>query len=155
MVDTISPELKLFLCDSWLNSKTAFEMVAASAIALELTSDMETGMTIMQFVHDFVNGQFSQLANQLMSLQLLIRFFRNDITADGTCVIQHLSTRDELDVLAASAIRRHPDFFLKGPRPSMLKDYFNPKLHKVVPVHRQLKQITIKFQIDEAYVPAL
>lgn len=71
------------------------------------------------------------------------------------CVVQHLSTRDELDVLAASAIRRHPDFFLKGPRPSMLKDYFNPKLHKVVPVHRQLKQITIKFQIDEAYVPAL
>jgi hypothetical protein len=71
------------------------------------------------------------------------------------CVVQHLSTRDELDVLAASAIRRHPDFFLKGPRPSMLKDYFNPKLHKVVPVHRQFKQITIKFQIDEAYVPAL
>jgi hypothetical protein len=71
------------------------------------------------------------------------------------CVVQHLSTRDELDVLAASAIRRHPDFFLKGPRPSMLKDYFNPKLHKVVPVHRQLKQITIKFQIEEAYVPAL
>src|SRR6266480_5419873 len=71
------------------------------------------------------------------------------------CIVQHLSTRDELDVLAASAIRRHPDFFLKGPRPSMLKDYFNPKLHKVVPVRRQLKQITIKFQIEEAYVPAL
>jgi hypothetical protein len=71
------------------------------------------------------------------------------------CVVQHVSTRDELDVLAASAIRRHPDFFLKGQRPSMLKDYFNPKLHKVVPVRRQLKQITIKFQIEERYVPAL
>lgn len=71
------------------------------------------------------------------------------------CVVQHLSTRDELDVVAASAVRQYPDFFLKHPRPSMLKDYFNPKLRKVMPVHRRLRQITVKFEIDQAYVPAL
>jgi hypothetical protein len=71
------------------------------------------------------------------------------------CVVQHVATRDELDVVAASAVRRDPDNFLKGTRPSMLKDYFNPKLRKVTAVHRQLKQITVKFEVDEAYIPAL
>ena len=71
------------------------------------------------------------------------------------CVVQHVSNRDELDVVAAAAIRRDPDQFLKHPRPSMLKDYFNPELRKVMPSHRRLRQITVKFEIEDAYVPAV
>jgi hypothetical protein len=37
----------------------------------------------------------------------------------------------------------------------MLKDYFDPRLHKVMPVHRRIRQITVKFQVDEAFIPAL
>ena len=70
------------------------------------------------------------------------------------CIVQHVSTRDELDVVAASAIRRDPDHFLKGRRPSMLRDYFNPKLRKVSPVHRKLKQVTVKFSVSETDIPA-
>jgi len=64
------------------------------------------------------------------------------------CLVQHVSTRDELDVLAPAAVRRNPDNFLKHPRPSMLKDYFNPRLRKIVQVQRCLKQITVKIQVD-------
>ena len=71
------------------------------------------------------------------------------------CLVQHISTRDELDVLAASAVRQAPDNFLKHPRPSMLKDYFNPKLRKIVAVHRRQKQIMVKLQVEEAYVPGI
>lgn len=71
------------------------------------------------------------------------------------CIVQHISTRDELDVIAASPIRRDPDNFLKHPRPSMLKDYFNPKLRKIVEVHRRLRQIMVKIQVEEAYVPGV
>jgi plasmid stabilization system protein ParE len=71
------------------------------------------------------------------------------------CIVQHVSSRDQLDVVAASEVEDNPDYFLKHPRPSMLIDYFNPRLRKVMPVHRQLKQITVKFEVDEAYVPAL
>jgi hypothetical protein len=71
------------------------------------------------------------------------------------CVVQHVSTRDELEVVAPSAVRRAPDNFLKGPRPSLLKDYLNPKLRKVLPVHRRVKHITIKFEVQEASLPAL
>jgi hypothetical protein len=36
----------------------------------------------------------------------------------------------------------------------MLKDYFNPKLHKVMPVHRKLRQVSLKFEVEEISVPA-
>ncbi len=71
------------------------------------------------------------------------------------CIVQHVSSREKLDVVAASKVVDNLDYYLKHPRPSMLKDYFNPKLHKVMRVHRQLRQITVKFEVDQEYVPAL
>src|SRR5205814_6774018 len=60
------------------------------------------------------------------------------------CIVQHVSSRDELDVVASSDIRNNPDLYLKHPRPMMLRDYFLPKLHKVMPVHRRLRQVTVR-----------
>jgi hypothetical protein len=71
------------------------------------------------------------------------------------CIVQHVSTRDELDLVAASEIRRSPDLFLKAPRPAMLRDYFDPRVHTVVKAHRRLRQVTVRFEVDESYVPAL
>jgi len=71
------------------------------------------------------------------------------------CIVQHVSSREKLDVVAASKVVDNLDYYLKHPRPSMLRDYFNPKLHKVMRVHRQLRQITVKFEVDQEYVPAL
>ena len=71
------------------------------------------------------------------------------------CVIQHVASRDELDVVASSSVRRDPDLYLKHVRPPMLKDYFNPQLRMVMPVHRRLRQITVRFEIEEDFVPAL
>ena len=59
------------------------------------------------------------------------------------------------DVLGASAVRHDPDNFLKHPRPSMLKDYFDPELRKILSVHRRLKQIMVKIHVEEAYVPGI
>jgi hypothetical protein len=71
------------------------------------------------------------------------------------CIIEHVSSREELDVVACPEVRRNPDLYLKQARPSMLRDYFNPKLRKVMPVHRRLLQLTVKFEVEEAQVPAL
>jgi hypothetical protein len=71
------------------------------------------------------------------------------------CIIQHVSSRDELEAVASSAVRRNPDLYLKHARPPMLKDYFNPQLRMVMPVHRRLRQITIRFEVEEDFVPAL
>jgi hypothetical protein len=70
------------------------------------------------------------------------------------CVVQHVSSRAELEVLASAEVRRDPDDYLKHPRPSLLKDYFDPKLRKIFQVHRRLSMVTVKFEVDKAYVPA-
>jgi hypothetical protein len=71
------------------------------------------------------------------------------------CIVQHVSSRDELELVASSEVRRHPDRYLKDPRPSMLADYFNPGLHTVMQVRSRLRQITVRVEVDETYVPAL
>jgi hypothetical protein len=71
------------------------------------------------------------------------------------CIVQHISNREELSVLACTAVTDAPNFFLKEPRPMMMKDYFNPKLRKILPVHRRTRQIIVKFEVDDGFAPAL
>jgi hypothetical protein len=71
------------------------------------------------------------------------------------CIVQHVSSREELNVLACTAVTDKPNFFLKEPRPMMLKDYFDSRLRKVMSVHRRLRQVRVKFEVDEAFIPAL
>jgi len=71
------------------------------------------------------------------------------------CFIQHCASRDEVDAVAATEVRKNPDLYLKAPRPSMLRDYFDPELHLVMPVYRRLRQVTVRFEIEENAVPAL
>lgn len=71
------------------------------------------------------------------------------------CIIEHVSSKEEMEVVASSEVRSNPDLYLKHPRPPMLRDYFNPRLRKILPVHRTIRQITVKFDIEECYVPAL
>ena len=71
------------------------------------------------------------------------------------CIVQHISSREELNVLACTAITESANFFLKGPRPMMLKDYFDPRLRKILRVHRRTRQVTLKFDVDDGFVPTL
>src|SRR5207244_8942211 len=69
------------------------------------------------------------------------------------CIVQHVSSRDELDMVASSEVCSNPDLYLQRPRPMMLRDYFHPKLHKVMPVHRRLRQVNVPFEVEEQDVP--
>jgi hypothetical protein len=71
------------------------------------------------------------------------------------CVIQKLSSREEIRLHGSGDFRRNPDLYLKQPRPSVLKDYFNPRLRKIVPVPRRLRQVRVKYTVDESDLPAI
>jgi hypothetical protein len=71
------------------------------------------------------------------------------------CIIEHVSSAEELEVVASSEVHAKPDLYLKHPRPPMLRDYFNPRMRKVMLVHRQLRQITVKFEVEESFAPAM
>ncbi|HXI72133.1 MAG TPA: hypothetical protein VNN22_17390 [Verrucomicrobiae bacterium] len=70
------------------------------------------------------------------------------------CIVQHCSNRDELE-LVAEDLAENPDQYLKDPRPSMLKDYFDQKLRKVFQAHRRHRLVTVKFEVEEDSIPAL
>lgn len=71
------------------------------------------------------------------------------------CLIQHIASREELRALGSSDLRRNPHRYLDNPRPSMLRDYFNPRLRRIVFRARELRQVRVKFDVDEAYIPAI
>jgi len=71
------------------------------------------------------------------------------------CIIQYVSSREELDVVAPTAVRKNPAVFLEHPRPALLKDYCDPELRTIIPSRRRLRQVTVKFQVEEGYIPAL
>lgn len=71
------------------------------------------------------------------------------------CIIEHITSPEELELVVSSEVRDKPDLYLKHPRPPMLIDYFNPRLRKLMHVHRRLRQITVKFEVDEGFAPAL
>lgn len=70
------------------------------------------------------------------------------------CIIQHVSSRDEFNAVASSDLKKDPDLYLTHPRPPVFKDYFDPKLRKVVPVARKLHQVRVRFEIEETDIPA-
>lgn len=71
------------------------------------------------------------------------------------CIIKRVANREELRAIAPSDLRKNVDLFLKHPRPSVLKDYFNPRLRKVVTTPRRLYQIKVSFDIETMDIPAM
>jgi hypothetical protein len=71
------------------------------------------------------------------------------------CVIQQIAGLEELALVAPTEVRRRPRLFLEHRRPPMLRDYFDPRLRAIVPSVRRLRQVLVRFKIEESFVPAL
>jgi hypothetical protein len=61
---------------------------------------------------------------------------------------------EELAIVAPS-VAANAALYLGHPRPSMLKDYFDPKLRKLVPVLRKSRQVKVEFGVDLMDVPGM
>lgn len=71
------------------------------------------------------------------------------------CIIKRIGSREELKAFASSKVLRDPDLYLRHPRPPLLKDYFDPRLRRVVPVPRKTRQVRVTIRVEETYLPAL
>ncbi len=70
------------------------------------------------------------------------------------CIVQHVPSRAALEVVASHEVRSDLDLYLTNPRPPMLRDYFDPRLHKIFSFEPKLQQITIRVEVSETSVPA-
>jgi len=71
------------------------------------------------------------------------------------CVIQQIAGLEELALVAPAEVRRRPRLYLEHRRPPMLRDYFDPRLRVIVPSVRRLRQVVVRFKVEETSIPAL
>ena len=65
------------------------------------------------------------------------------------CVVQEVTRRDELKLVGGGRFRRDPDRYLRGPRPPMLRDFFDPLLSRKVRLVRKTRHVRVSFTIEE------
>jgi hypothetical protein len=61
-------------------------------------------------------------------------------------------TRGEELGLAGSKIAENPAFYFKSARPPVLKDFFDPKIRKVLQIPKMLRMIEVSFETKETDV---
>jgi hypothetical protein len=106
------------------------------------------------FGSNFMNALFTDHRLILNNGSHRAYTLRNMGFTHAPCIVQHVASRDALDVLASREVRSDLDLYLKHQRPPMLRDYFNPQLHKVFSFQPRLQQIKVHFEVSEADVPA-
>ncbi len=68
------------------------------------------------------------------------------------CIIQTVTRKDELDISADSDVAKSPGYYFNAPRPPLLKDYFDPKIRKLLPVKKMTRMIEVNFDIKEFWL---
>jgi hypothetical protein len=63
------------------------------------------------------------------------------------CIIEEITRRDELAITAGSTVNKAPFFYFGKKRPPLLKDFFDPKIRKILPVRRMRRVVEIEFEV--------
>lgn len=70
-------------------------------------------------------------------------------------IIQTVTRKDELDIVAADTVADDPAFYFRANRPPLLKDFFDPRTSIVLPMQRKRKMIEVRYTITETDVEDL
>ena len=65
------------------------------------------------------------------------------------CIIRTVTRRDELNLLVSADAASDPSFFFRAARPPMLKDFFDPRIRKIVKVPRLMRLLEISIDVKE------
>ena len=63
------------------------------------------------------------------------------------CIVQTVTRKDELALLADTRVTSDPGFYFKAARPPMLRDFFNPALRKVLKVRPIDTVVEVQFSM--------
>lgn len=69
------------------------------------------------------------------------------------CVIQKITRPEELQLIGPRELTRNPAEFLAAPRPTVLKDFLDPRLHQRVRVSRRMRQLKVTFSVETMDTP--
>jgi hypothetical protein len=63
------------------------------------------------------------------------------------CIVTDVTRKDELKVAAGEPVSDDPEFYFAAKRPPLLRDYFDPKIVKVLPIVRMETVIEVEFKV--------
>jgi hypothetical protein len=69
------------------------------------------------------------------------------------CVLQTVSRPEEFELIGDREVSQRDELYLKNPRPPLLKDYFDPRLRRIVPVVRSRRLIRVQLRVDQSEIP--
>lgn len=70
------------------------------------------------------------------------------------CVIQDVTRLDELEITIKREVAQNSAFYFKSARPPVLKDFFDPRIRKVLPTRNMQRMVEVNFEVREYLVPA-
>lgn len=65
------------------------------------------------------------------------------------CVVQTVTSRDELDLIAKPIVASSPGYFFNAPRPPLLKDFLDPKIRKLLPIRKVSRVVEVSFEVRD------
>ena len=68
------------------------------------------------------------------------------------CVIQTASRVDELQVALKQQVADDAELYFESARPPLLRDFFDPRLHMLLPIRARSRQIEVSFEIEDHLV---
>jgi hypothetical protein len=68
------------------------------------------------------------------------------------CIVQTVTRRDELNLVASRTVTDDPAFWFKSKRPPMLKDFFDPRIVKVLRTPPIVRVIELSYEIRETEI---
>lgn len=77
---------------------------------------------------------------------------RNLGITHAPCIIQTVTHPDELDVVAKRRVAEDPEFYFHTARPPLLKDFFDPKIRKVLLARKLIRMIELSYEVRDYLV---
>ncbi|MDQ1922468.1 hypothetical protein [Massilia pseudoviolaceinigra] len=68
------------------------------------------------------------------------------------CVIQTVSSRDELDLVAKSIVATDPGYFFNAPRPPLMRDFADPRIRKVLRIKKISRMIEVSYDVRDYFI---
>ena len=68
------------------------------------------------------------------------------------CIFQTATRVDELQAVLKSHVADDAEFYFESARPPLLRDFFDPRLHKLLPVRPRARHIEVNFEIKDYLV---
>jgi hypothetical protein len=90
--------------------------------------------------HLLVNGYHRAVALRALGL------------THAPCIVQTATCADELELAARSRVAERAEFYFESARPPLLRDFFDPKLRRLLPLRPRTRHIELSFEVRDHLV---